>query len=225
MKHYSLLEEKLGVCFKDKSLLVEALTHSSYGNEHNCPFNERLEFLGDAVLELCMSKFLISKYKMNEGDMTKRRAQAVREEALDIYASHLELPEFLYLGKGEELTGGRQRKAVIADAFEAVLGAVFKEFGFDKAYEVFSKIVIPYVDEIVTIKDFKTILQEEVQADKRSLSYRIIDETGPAHDKVFTAEVLMDDAVIMGRGIGKTKKDAEQEAAKEALRKKAYIIK
>lgn len=119
--------------------MIEALTHSSYGNEHNCPFNERLEFLGDAVLELSMSKYLISKYQMAEGDMTKRRAQAVREEALDIYAAHLDLPSYLYLGRGEELTGGRTRKAVIADAFEAVLGAVFKEFGFDKAYEVFSK--------------------------------------------------------------------------------------
>ena len=222
MKHYSELEKKLGVDFKDKSVLVEALTHSSYGNEHNCPFNERLEFLGDAVLELSMSKYLISKYQMAEGDMTKRRAQAVREEALDIYAAHLGLPSYLYLGRGEELTGGRTRKAVIADAFEAVLGAVFKEFGFDKAYEVFSKIVIPYIDEVVSIKDFKTILQEEVQADKRSLSYRIIKEEGPAHDKVFTAEVLMDGNLIMGCGVGKTKKDAEQEAARQALLKKAY---
>ena len=159
---------------------------------------------------------------MAEGDMTKRRAQAVREEALDIYAAHLDLPSYLYLGRGEELTGGRTRKAVIADAFEAVLGAVFKEFGFDKAYEVFSKIVIPYIDEVVSIKDFKTILQEEVQADKRSLSYRIIKEEGPAHDKVFTAEVLMDGNLIMGCGVGKTKKDAEQEAARQALLKKAY---
>ena len=225
MNNVEKFQEVIGYKFKNINLLNIALTHSSYANEHNLECNERMEFLGDAVLELAMSKFLISKYKMNEGDMTKRRAQAVREEALDIYASHLGLPDFLYLGKGEELTGGRQRKAVIADAFEAVLGAVFKEFGFDIAYEVFSKIVIPYVDEVVVIKDFKTILQEEVQADKRSLSYRIIDETGPAHDKRFTAEVLMDDSVIMGRGTGKTKKDAEQEAAKEALRKKAYIIK
>lgn len=222
MKHYSELEKKLGVDFKDKSVLIEALTHSSYGNEHNCPFNERLEFLGDAVLELSMSKYLISKYQMAEGDMTKRRAQAVREEALDIYAAHLDLPNYLYLGRGEELTGGKTRKAIIADAFEAVLGAVFKEFGFDKAYEVFSKIVIPYIDEVVSIKDFKTILQEEVQTDKRSLSYRIIKEEGPAHDKVFTAEVLMDGNLIMGCGVGKTKKDAEQEAARQALLKKAY---
>ena len=128
----------------------------------------------------------------------------------------------MYLGRGEELTGGRTRKAVIADAFEAVLGAVFKEFGFDKAYEVFSKIVIPYIDEVVSIKDFKTILQEEVQADKRSLSYRIIKEEGPAHDKVFTAEVLMDGNLIMGCGVGKTKKDAEQEDARQDLFIKAY---
>lgn len=222
MKHYSQLEEKLGLNFKDKSILIEALTHSSYGNEHQCTFNERLEFLGDAVLELSMSKYLITKYpRMPEGDMTKRRAQAVREEALNIYASYLELPQYLYLGRGEEQSGGRKRKAVIADAFEALLGAVFKQFGFETAYETFSKIVIPYIDEVTSIKDFKTILQEEVQADKRSLSYRIINEEGPAHDKVFTAEVLMD-GIIMGQGIGKTKKDAEQEAAKIALKKKAY---
>ncbi len=222
MKHYSQLEEKLGLNFKDKSILIEALTHSSYGNEHQCSFNERLEFLGDAVLELSMSKYLITKYPhMPEGDMTKRRAQAVREEALNIYASYLELPQYLYLGRGEEQSGGRKRKAVIADAFEALLGAVFKQFGFEIAYETFSKIVIPYIDEVTSIKDFKTILQEEVQADKRSLSYRIINEEGPAHDKVFTAEVLMD-GIIMGQGVGKTKKDAEQEAAKIALKKKAY---
>lgn len=222
MKHYSQLEEKLGLNFKDKSILIEALTHSSYGNEHQCTFNERLEFLGDAVLELSMSKYLITKYPhMPEGDMTKRRAQAVREEALNIYASYLELPQYLYLGRGEEQSGGRKRKAVIADAFEALLGGVFKQFGFETAYETFSKIVIPYIDEVTSIKDFKTILQEEVQADKRSLSYRIINEEGPAHDKVFTAEVLMD-GIIMGQGIGKTKKDAEQEAAKIALKKKAY---
>lgn len=221
MKHYSELEEKLGLSFTNKEILIEALTHSSYGNEHNCPFNERLEFLGDAVLELSMSKYLIAKYTTDEGDMTKRRAQAVREEALDIYAKHLGLNEFLYLGRGEEFTGGRERPAVIADAFEAVLGAVFQEFGFDVAYKVFSQIVIPYVDEVVNIKDFKTMLQEEVQADKRSLSYRIVQEDGPAHNKRFTAEVLMDDNLIMGRGVGKTKKDAEQEAAKEALMKKA----
>lgn len=222
MKSYLELEKKLGVCFINKSILIEALTHSSYGNEHDCTFNERLEFLGDAVLELCMSRFIFNKFsQMSEGDMTKRRAQSVREEALFIYASHLGLSDYLYLGHGEELSGGRERPAVIADAFEAVLGAVYKDFGFDKAYEVFEKIVVPYVNEVLDIKDYKTMLQEEVQADKRSLTYRIINEEGPAHNKVFTAEVLMDGDLIMGRGVGKTKKDAEQEAAREALKKKA----
>ena len=221
MKHYSDLEEKLGVVFKNKDTLIEALTHSSYGNEHNVNFNERLEFLGDAVLELSMSKYLINKTDMQEGDMTKRRAQVVREEALNIYAEHLGLSEYLYLGKGEEQTGGRERPAVLADAFEAVLGAVFVEFGFDKAYEVFSKIVIPYIDEALVIKDFKTMLQELVQADKRTLAYRIVNEEGPAHNKRFTAIVVMDDNLVMGRGVGKTKKEAEQEAAHEALLKMA----
>ena len=221
MTPYSELEEKLGLTFKNKDTLIEALTHSSYGNEHDVNFNERLEFLGDAVLELCMSKYLMSKTFLQEGDMTKRRAQVVREEALNIYAKHLGLSEYLYLGKGEELTGGRERPAVIADAFEAVLGAVFKEFGFDKSYEIFSKLVIPYVDEALTIKDFKTILQELVQADKRTLAYKIINEEGPAHNKRFTAVVIMDDNLVMGRGEGKTKKEAEQEAAHEALLKMA----
>lgn len=221
MKPYRELEEKLGVTFKNKDVLIEALTHSSYGNEHNVNFNERLEFLGDAVLELCMSKYLISKTDMQEGDMTKRRAQVVREEALNIYADRLGLSEYLYLGKGEEQTGGRERPAVLADAFEAVLGAVFVEFGFDKAYEVFSRIIIPYIDEAFVIKDFKTMLQELVQADKRTLAYRIVNEEGPAHNKRFTAIVLMDDNLIMGRGVGKTKKEAEQEAAHEALLKMA----
>ncbi len=219
MKKFTELEQKLGISFTHKEILIEALTHSSYGNEHGVPFNERLEFLGDAVLELLMSKYLIGKFKTDEGDMTKRRAQAVREEALNIYANHLGLSDYLFLGKGEESTGGRRRPAVIADAFEALLGAIFTEFGFDTAYKVFSRIVIPYVDEVVSIKDFKTILQELVQADKRTLEYRIILEEGPAHNKRFTSEVLMDGNLIMGRGVGKTKKDAEQEAAKEALLK------
>jgi ribonuclease-3 len=219
MKHYSELLEKLNIKFSDPSVLIEALTHSSYGNEHNCAFNERLEFLGDAVLELAMSKYLISKYNMNEGDMTKHRAQAVREEALVIYASHINLSDYLYLGNGEEQTGGRNRPAIIADAFEALLGAIFQTYGFDKAYEIFEKIVVPYVQEVVSIKDYKTTLQELVQADKRTLKYSIINQSGPAHNMRFEAIVLMDDEIVMGYGIGRTKKDAEQNAAKEALTK------
>ncbi|MCR5786652.1 MAG: ribonuclease III [Acholeplasmatales bacterium] len=221
MKDYKDLEEKLGVEFKDSTNIREALTHSSYGNEHNCPFNERLEFLGDAVLEVSMSKFLYSNYNLNEGEMTKKRAQAVREEALDIYASKIGLNEYLLLGKGEEATGGRERPAIIADAFEAVLGACFLEFGFDKTYEVFERIVVPYVSEVVGIKDYKTTLQEYAQSDKRSLSYEIIGQTGPAHNLLFEAVVKMDENIIMGHGFGRTKKDAEQAAAREALTKRA----
>ena len=163
------LEEKLGYKFNDKSLLKEALTHSSYSNENNCMCNERLEFLGDAVLELSMSKYLFSHYKLNEGQMTKKRAQAVREEALDIYATHLCLQDYILLGNGEEMSEGRGRPAIIADAFEAVLGACFLDAGFDMVYEVFSRIVVPFIEEAESIKDYKSIFQELVQADKRSL--------------------------------------------------------
>jgi ribonuclease-3 len=219
MKDYKELEKKLGVTFKNKALIIEALTHSSYGNEHNCNFNERLEFLGDAVLEVSMSKYLFTNYNLDEGEMTKKRAQAVREEALDIYASKIGLNEYLLLGKGEESTGGRERPAIIADAFEAVLGACFLEFGFDKTYEIFEHIVVPYVGEVVGIKDYKTTLQEYAQSDKRTLSYEIIGQTGPAHNILFEAVVKMEDNIIMGHGFGRSKKDAEQAAAKEALNK------
>lgn len=223
MKDLSELESILNLKFKNKKILEEALTHSTYGNEHNVAYNERLEFLGDAVLELSMSKYLYSHYNLSEGDMTKKRAQAVREEALDIYASKIDLGSYLLLGKGEEAQGGRKKPAVIADAFEAVLGACFFEFGFDKTYEVFEHIVVPYIPEVVDIKDFKTMLQEYAQSDKRSLKYEIIGQTGPAHNILFEAQVTMDDNIIMGHGFGKTKKDAEQEAAKEALSKIAKV--
>lgn len=214
------LQSKLGLNFEDKSLLIESLTHSSYSNENGGDCNERLEFLGDAVLDLCMSKYLIQNYQLAEGDMTKKRAQAVREEALVIYAQHLELPDYLLLGIGEDQSGGRQRPAIIADAFEALLGAIFEEFGFDKVYDVFNTLVLPYAREVMEIKDYKSHFQELVQADKRSVSYSIVSKTGPSHNITFEAVVLMDE-IIMGRGFGKTKKDAEQEAAKQALLKLA----
>lgn len=218
MRNYKELLKTLGIAFQDETLIKTALTHSSYSNENGGECNERLEFLGDAVLELCMSKYLINKYSISEGDMTKKRAQSVREEALVIYASHLHLADYLYLGNGEELTGGRERPAIIADAFEALLGAIFIQFGFDKTYEIFSNIVVNYIDEVLYIKDYKSIFQELVQADKRSLKYEIVDKKGPSHNSIFEAVVMMDD-IIMGRGEGKTKKEAEQNAAKMALKK------
>ncbi len=213
------LEEVLGIHFNNKSLLTEALTHSSYGNEHNMPYNERLEFLGDAVIELLMSQYLYLKSEISEGQMTKKRAQSVCEEALVKYADKINLKEYMLLGHGEELSNGRNRPAIIADCFEALFGAVYLDQGYFVAYELFEKLVIPHLDLLNDIKDYKSTLQEYVQSFKNTISYELISEEGPAHDKTYTVKVLMD-GVTLGVGVGKTKKEAEQNAAKEALEKK-----
>ena len=214
------LQEILGVKFNKEELLKEALTHPSYANENYCPHNQRLEFLGDAVLELAMSTYLYDKYRtFDEGDMTKRRAQSVCEEALVIYADKFNLSDFLLLGHGEEIKGGRTRASLIADAFEAILGAIYVDQGFEAALKVFEKIVLPYIGEVNIIQDYKTKLQELVRTDRMSLQYEIVSEKGPAHNKTFESVVKMENGVTLGRGIGKTKKEAEQNAAKEALEK------
>ncbi len=205
---------------KIKTLLTQALTHSSYGNEHHALYNERLEYLGDAVLELCMSTYLYYSNNQQEGVLTQKRAQAVREEALNIYASKLNLQDYILLGKGEEKSGGRYNKAIIADAFEAVLGAIYVTYGFEKVFNTFNKIVVPYLNEVLSIKDYKSIFQEEMQSEKRNIKYTITKEEGPANDKTFESTVYVD-GLIYGVGVGKTKKEAEQNAAKEALLKKA----
>lgn len=204
--------------FKNKQILEEAFTHSSYANEHATRNNERLEYLGDAVLELCMSDYLFNNYKINEGEMTKKRAQSVCEDALVVYAEKIGLPAYLKLGHGEELSGGRSRHAIIADAFEAFLGAVYLDQGFERAKEFFYEAVIPNITYVEDIIDYKSTLQEHVQADKRSLAYYIVNEEGPAHNKTFESVCDME-GIILGRGYGKTKKEAEQNAAKEALNK------
>ena len=213
------LEEILGIHFNNKSLLTEALTHSSYGNEHNTPYNERLEFLGDAVIELLMSQHLYLKSEISEGQMTKKRAQSACEEALVKYADKINLKEFILLGHGEELSNGRNRPAIIADCFEALFGAVYLDQGYFVAYELFEKLVIPHLNLLDDIKDYKSTLQEYVQSFKNTISYELIDEQGPAHDKTYTVKVLMD-GITLGVGVGKTKKEAEQNAAKEAIDKK-----
>lgn len=205
--------------FKDVNLLIEALTHSSYANEHGLKSNERMEFLGDAVLELAMSKHLFNAIDLDEGVLTKTRAKAVCEEALDLYASKINLPKYIMLGKGEENSGGRQRPAIIADAFEAVLGAVFLDGGFEAAFEIVMKFIIPFFKEL-QFKDYKSILQEKLQSEKRNIRYEIIKDFGPANNKTFEAAVYMDD-ILMGTGVGKTKKEAQQQAAKSALAKEA----
>ena len=216
------LEEVLGINFNNKSLLTEALTHSSYGNEHNTPFNERLEFLGDAVIELLMSQYLYLKQETSEGKMTKKRAQSVCEEALVKYASKINLKDYILLGHGEELSNGRNRPTIIADCFEALFGAVYLDQGYFVAYDLFEKLVIPYLDLLDDIKDYKSTLQEYVQSFKNTLNYELVDEQGPAHNKTYTVKVMMD-GVTLGEGVGKTKKEAEQNAAKEALEKKVDI--
>ncbi|MBQ9899767.1 MAG: ribonuclease III [Acholeplasmatales bacterium] len=216
------LEDVLGYHFNNKELLTIALTHSSYANEHDIECNERMEFLGDAVLELSMSKYLFSKIQLDEGVLTKTRAKAVCETALNIYASKINLGQYLYLGKGEEATGGRTRPAIIADALEAVLGAIFLDSSFDTVYEIVNKMFIPYMDEVLKNKDYKSQLQEKLQSEKRTIHYEITKDEGPANNKTFEAVVFMDD-ILMGRGIGKTKKEAQQNAAKDALEKEAQI--
>jgi ribonuclease-3 len=219
---YEALEEKLGYVFKDKNLIKLALTHSSYANEHNMECNERLEFLGDAVLELAMSRKLYDTIDLDEGVLTKMRAKAVCEGALDLYASKIELSSYLYLGKGEEATGGRTRPAIIADATEAVLGAIYLDGGFEAAREIVKKFFEPYFDDVLKNKDYKSMLQEKLQSEKRSIRYEIVRDEGPANNKTFEAVVYMDE-ILMGRGIGKTKKEAQQQAAKDALEKEAKI--
>lgn len=220
MSKYTKLEKALGYTFKKIDLLILALTHSSYANEHNMECNERLEYLGDAVLELAMSQNLYHKLALDEGVLSKTRAKAVCEEALNVYASKINLASYLLLGNGEEHSGGRSRPAIIADVFEAVLGAIFLDSNFETAYKVVEKVVIPYYEIVTQIKDYKSIFQEKVQADKRTLHYEIVKDEGPANDKYYEAVVYMD-KILMGRGSGKTKKEAEQNAAKEALSKEA----
>lgn len=216
------LEKILNVNFEDDPLFVAAITHSSYANEHHTVDYERLEFLGDAVLELCISDYLYNNYpKLKEGEMTKTRAQLVREESLVYYASKINLSKFILLGNGEELSNGRIKPSIIADVFEAILGAQYEKYGFLAAKELVEQIVIPYVndDEIVrTIIDHKSYLQELVQTTKKTLVYKEISKTGPDHDPLYKYQVLLD-GYVMGEGTGRTKKEAEQQAAKQALTK------
>jgi ribonuclease-3 len=214
----------LEIPFKDITLYETAFTHSSYAYENQVEKNERLEFLGDAVIELLMSSYLYKEISEDEGTLTKRRAQAVREEALVIYAAAIELKKYIKLGKGELQKGAND--AMIADALEALFGAVFLDLGFSAAKKLFQKIIVPHLYKVWNIKDYKSTLQEIIQSgDKRNISYHILKETGPSHDKYFEAVVKLDQMIILGVGKGKTKKEAEQDAAKEALKKGNYDFK
>ena len=215
-------EKNIHYTFNDKELLRTALTHSSYANEKKgkIRFNERLEFLGDAVLQLITSEKLFKENpNMPEGKMSKQRAALVCEDALAGYAHEINLGDYLNLGKGEETTGGRKRPSILSDAFEAVIGAIFLDGGMEPA----KKFVLHFVDAAhLSLRDYKTLLQEIIQQNPgEKLSYVVTEESGPDHDKQFTMEVHLNSNVI-GKGTGKSKKHAEQAAAKEALALMGY---
>ncbi|HIZ12886.1 MAG TPA: ribonuclease III [Candidatus Mediterraneibacter stercorigallinarum] len=215
------LEQKIGYTFRDFSLLERAMMHSSFTNEKNLPkykCNERLEFLGDAVLELVSSEFLFRESpKMPEGELTKTRASMVCEPSLALCARDIGLGGYLLLGKGEEATGGRLRDSVTSDAMEALIGAVYLDGGFTSAKEFIHKFVLTDLEDKKLFYDSKTILQEMVQAKKAGIiTYRLVKEEGPDHNKSFYVEVLIGDRVS-GKGVGRTKKAAEQQAAYEAI--------
>ena len=212
--------EELNIIPNDLSLYEKAFTHTSFANEEGTESYERLEYLGDAVLELVMSEYLYLNTDKKEGEMTKLRSHYVCESALYEYSMKLGLNEYLKLGHGEEMSGGKYRKAIVADIYEAFTGAIFLDQGLDKAKEFIYQSLIPYLktEKLDFFDDYKSKLQEYVQTDKRSLEYVIVNEEGPAHDKTFTIEVRIDD-IVYGVGTAHSKKEAEQEAAKSALEK------
>ena len=215
-------QNKIGYHFKNESLLRQALTHSSYAHEkHMKKFsdNERLEFLGDAVLEIVSSEFLYNNYPLKpEGELTKLRASIVCEPTLALCTKEIDLGDYLFLGKGEDLTGGRKRKSILSDALEAVIGAIYLDGGFANAKDFVLKYIMTDIEHKQLFYDSKTILQELIQGRHEQLSYELLEESGPDHDKQFTVAVLVDGERV-SVGEGHTKKAAEQEAAYAALLK------
>ena len=221
-----LMEElfkRLNIEPKDMSLYKNAFSHSSYVNEHKAKNDyERLEFLGDAVLDLVVADYLYTHYKETEGEMTKVRASYVCENANYCYATGLGLSKYILVGHGEQKEGGNLKKAIVADIFEALMGAIYIDLGFSTVRNVILKVVVPYIEDpnVTFFSDYKSSLQEYVQTEQKSLEYKLVNEEGPAHDKRFTVDVVID-SIVYGTGIGTSKKEAEQEAAKVALNKLA----
>lgn len=214
---------KLKIKPKDRSLYKIAFSHSSYANEHKVKSDyERLEFLGDAVLDLVVADYLYNHHKEDEGEMTKVRASYVCENANFCYATGLGLSNYILLGHGEQKEGGNFKKAIVADIFEALMGAIYIDLGYSTVRKVILNVVVPYIEnpDVTFFSDYKSSLQESVQTEQKSLKYHLVKEEGPAHDKRFTVEVSIDD-IVYGTGVGTSKKEAEQEAAKEALTKLA----
>lgn len=215
------LFKKLNIKPNDEKLYNIAFSHSSYANEHKAKQDyERLEFLGDAIVDMVIAEYLYTNYSEDEGEMTKVRSSYVCENALYEYSIRLGMNEYILLGKGETESGGKFRKAIVADVFEAFLGALYLDKGLDVAKNFIYKNIIPLIEkkEIDFFSDYKSVLQELVQTDKRSLEYIVVNEEGPSHNKTFTVNVKIDN-ILYGTGTAHSKKEAEQEAAKDALKK------
>lgn len=217
------LFKKLGINPKDKDLYEKAFVHTSYSYEHNLSYSyEKLEFLGDATLDLIVSDYLYKNKELSEGEMTKMRASYVCENALYEYANDLGFSKYLKLGNGEIHSGGYHKKGVIADTFEAFIAALYLDQGFEKTKEICLDIIVPYIEDksVLLFSDYKSHLQEVVQDVQKGLKYNLISEEGPAHNRTFKVNVTIDD-IVYGIGLGHSKKEAEQEAAKSALKKLA----
>lgn len=212
--------KKYHIQTENPELYERAFTHTSYANEMGTESYERLEYLGDAVLELFVSNYLYHKEDMEEGEMTKKRSHLVCENALFLYSTRLGLNDDLRLGKGELENGGKYRKAIVADIFESFLGALYLDKGYQEVSSFMETYIVPIMEDesLDFFDDYKSILQEQVQTDKRSLQYVVAKESGPAHNKLFTVIVKIDN-IIYGEGTAHSKKEAENLAAKDALSK------
>lgn len=221
---FDLLQQSLQIRFNNVGLLKQAFTHASYRNEHrgeNGQDNERLEFLGDAVLELLISEYLFERYPtLPEGELTRMRAAIVCEPSLVKFATKVEFNKYIRLGRGEELSGGRRRPALLADVFEAFMGALYLDQGLEAVRSFLQAHVLPELENVygLLLTDFKTMLQEHVQRENLGpLIYKILEERGPAHNREFVSRVIIGDTEY-GLGVGRSKKEAEQRAAHETLR-------
>ena len=212
---------KYGITMDNKDLQV-ALTHTSYANEHNLKSYERLEFLGDAILELVISDYFYKNTKLSEGQMSKKRAMYVCEEALDAYAKDINLVNYIKVGRGMR---NIVNASIVADVFEAVIATIYLNNGLNKAKEFIYDIIIPKIeDNNIYLSDYKSYLQELVQTNQKSVVYTVVFEDGPSHDKIFEVEVSVD-GIVYGKGMGKSKKEAEQNAARDAIKKSSGGIK
>ena len=209
--------KKYGIKFKNEKLIKEALTHSSYANEHNTVCYERLEYLGDAVLEIVCSDYLYNHTKLSEGQMSHLRKMYVCENALYEYSKEVNLKDYILHGNGVS----EPNKTIIADVFEACMAVIYIEYGLAKVKDLFNKLIVPFIErEDDFLMDYKSLLQESVQTVKKSIEYKLVDETGQPPNQEFTVEVIID-GLQYGKSTGKSKKEAEQKAAKDAYMKRA----